>query len=286
MINSKTLCSDFVSRITIPDDESEIQSIVYLVFEQVFGLTRSEILSGKTINLNQQDENKLAELVSRINRHEPIQYILNQADFFGRTFFVNPAVLIPRPETEELVREVLSVLKMNTSGNRRVLDIGTGSGCIPITLSLELVGVEMHASDISLAALEVAARNASNLKARVEFFNHDVLASEIPVKNLDCVVSNPPYISVGEKSRMHKNVLDFEPHLALFANEDDPLIFYRHIASKAKHVLKPLGWVMVEINSSLGVETKRIFEREGYRDIELVKDISGNDRIIKGRVTA
>jgi release factor glutamine methyltransferase len=281
MINSKTLFSDFVSEISIPDDKSEVSSIGYLVFEHVFGLRRGDILAEKKIALNAKDEAILAEFVLRINTQEPIQYILNQAEFFGRTFYVNSAVLIPRPETEEVVREVLSVLKLNPSISKKVLDIGTGSGCIPITLSLELPGVEVSATDISVAALEVAARNTARLSARVEFFVHDILSSEIPIKDLDCIVSNPPYISIGEKSRMHNNVLHFEPHLALFAKDDDPLIFYRHIASKAKHVLRPFGWVIVEINSSLGTETKQIFEQQGYKDIAVLKDISGNDRIIK-----
>jgi release factor glutamine methyltransferase len=214
MNNSKTLFQDFLSQITLNEDKAEIISMAHLVFDRVLGISKTDLLSQKQIPATANDLEKLDSIVKRINQHEPIQYILGEADFFGRRFRVNASVLIPRPETEELVREV----KIFSHPTAAILDIGTGSGCIPITLALEISGAKVSATDVSDKALVVAKENAKNLKAEVHFLQHNILTEEIPFRNLDIVVSNPPYIALSEKESMAPNVKDFEPHLALFVS--------------------------------------------------------------------
>ncbi len=283
MINSKTLFSDFIKQITLTEEKGEIESIAYLVFDHFFGLSRGDVLMGKEIDSVHGNETIVQQLISRINNNEPIQYIIGEADFLGRSFYVNTSVLIPRPETEELVHEVIRRAKRKLE-KTRLLDIGTGSGCIPITLSLALPGSEVLATDISEAALAVARRNAVKLNADIKFLQHDILKTELSFGKLDYIMSNPPYITRQEEKRMSKNVLDYEPHLALFAEGDDPLVFYRVICRKAVKALNEGGSLLMEINSSLGLETMVIFESAGFKKVNIVKDISGNDRIVTGAV--
>lgn len=281
MNNSKLLFHDFVKAITLPESREEIQGIAYLVFENLFGLSKAQILAEKTITISPSDEAKLREAAQRINRHEPVQYVLGEADFFGRKFKVSPAVLIPRPETEELVRMIIDCTPAATEGPK-ILDIGTGSGCILITLALEIPGSIVFASDVSTGALAVAKDNAAKLNARVTFMEHDILREELTLHALDVVVSNPPYIAPEEQRDMKSNVVDHEPHLALFTPGDDPLIFYRKIVSKAKTALKSGGLLCVEINERYGEAVSELFTAAGYKNVQIVKDLSGKDRIVRG----
>ena len=207
MMNSKTLFRDFVNGIELLESRDEIQSMAYLVFENILGLTKTAILAEESVNLNQAIRNRLDEIVARINRFEPVQYILGESFFYGRSFKVNPAVLIPRPETEELVRLVINFVRKSNRKNYRVLDIGTGSGCIAITLALELNDIEVFGTDTSAEGLVTASANAQKLKASVKYLNHDVLNSKLPF-SIDIIASNPPYIGWDEFNTMSKNVVE------------------------------------------------------------------------------
>jgi len=273
MANSKTLFRDIVNKIHLSESKDEVESMVYRLLESKSGLTRSNILTGKETTVEIES---FIEQIDRINKHEPIQYILNEEYFFGRKFYVDNAVLIPRPETEELINHVLSFL---LDQNAKVLDIGTGSGCIAITLALEIENAEVIATDISEAALKVAKKNNALLSSGVNFIKHDVLSESLPIDQLDLIVSNPPYISTVEKDSMDKNVLGFEPHLALFA-EKDPLIFYKNISRLAAQKLKTGGKAIVEINERLGKETAELFVQQNFKNVSIQKDMNGRDRFV------
>lgn len=281
MMNSKTLFRDFVKGIELLESRDEIQSIAYLVFENLFGLTKTAILAEESVNLNQAIRDRLDEIVARINRFEPVQYILGESVFYGRSFNVNPGVLIPRPETEELVRLVINFVRNSNRKNYRLLDIGTGSGCIAITLALELSDTEVFGTDTSAEALAIASANAQKLKASVKFLNHDVLNSKLPF-SIDIIASNPPYIGWDEFNTMSKNVVEHEPKLALFVDADDPLLFYKAIVTRAKESLTPGGLLAVEINERFGKEVQRLFVANDLDEVEIMRDAFGKDRIVKG----
>jgi release factor glutamine methyltransferase len=275
MINSKTLFHQLQKKITLAEDQEEVKSILYLLFEKEFGLNRTEILAEKEIKTT--DANALEKQIQRINNHEPIQYILGEADFFGRRFNVNSSVLIPRPETELIIQ----LVKEEKFDSLTILDIGTGSGCIAISLALEIPSAIVHALDISEGALSIAKENAKRLNTSVNFLQHDIL-SQIPLlKNLDVIVSNPPYVTEKEKGAMNKNVLNYEPHLALFVPDSDPLKFYKVIAEKSLSLLKPQGKIFVEINQQFGKEVAAVFGSLGYKT-EIIKDMEGKDRVVRG----
>jgi release factor glutamine methyltransferase len=280
MINSKQLLHDFVSKITLPFDTEECLSIGYRVLEKVIHLTRTEIMLDKQVVVPSEKLERITQLIDRINRHEPIQYILNEADFYGRRFFVDSSVLIPRPETEELVHLIIEYCRTEKIIAPSILDIGTGSGCIPITLSKEIENSKVHALDKSADALTVAKRNARILHADVNFFESDIFFDKVSLNELDIVVSNPPYIAKAEQKSMAPNVTDFEPHMALFVDDKDPLVFYTVIAEFGISTLKPGGLVAVEINERFGTETRSVFDRAGYMNTKLIKDLSGKDRFV------
>lgn len=277
MINSKDLFRDLRKRITLAQDASETESILYRVLEEVPGITRSDIISQKAVSLTAKETSALDSIINRINQNEPVQYILGKADFFGREFDVNPSVLIPRPETELLIEEVL---KHATHTPGKILDIGTGSGCIAITLSCELPHKQVYAFDISEAALKTARSNADKLNAQVTFQQVDILNEEITLNDFEVIVSNPPYVAVSEKDAMNANVLDYEPHLALFVSDSDPLIFYKVIAEKGVRALRSGGRIIVEINERFGREVKEVFTNAGLNDVRILKDLQGKDRIV------
>jgi len=284
MKNSKVLFLDLVNQIKIDENSDEIQSMVYILLENLFSLSRADILTQKEIPLQDTDWTRIGEIIHRINLMEPIQYILGDTEFYGRIFKVDNSVLIPRPETEELVRLIIRhVDSMGSLGKPcRLLDIGTGSGCIPVTLALELQGAELFATDVSTEALKVARENASRVDAKVQFVINDILQDQIPVGNLNVIISNPPYIPVGEKESMRSNVLEFEPHLALFVSDEDPLIFYRVIVEKSREALISKGLLAVEVNERFGQEVASLFIAGGYTDVEIKKDLSGKQRIVTG----
>lgn len=280
MRNSKVLFEDFVRQINLPESREEVESMAYLVFEHCFQISRTDLMLNKPVD-EEVHHLKLNEIVLRINRHEPVQYILGEAEFFGRTFKVNSSVLIPRPETEELIREALMLIPGKHAPSLRILDIGTGSGCIPITLKLERPFATLMGIDVSEKALLLAHENSVHLLAKVEFTKHDVLSDPFPFQGLDGIVSNPPYISVSEKSAMQKNVLDYEPHLALFVDDDNPLLFYEVIARHAFKNLRPTGFLLVEINERFGKEVAQLFFDQGFQKVAIIQDLSGKNRIVK-----
>jgi release factor glutamine methyltransferase len=280
MINSKTVFDEIVSQISLPGSKDEIRSIVWLAMEHEFSVTRADILAGKPLDVTDANKTNLAQLIKRINNHEPIQYILGEVEFFGRPFKVGPGVLIPRPETEELIMAAKKCCVYKR--DPKILDIGTGSGCLSVTLALELENSEVSATDISESALKTASDNTTSLGAKVNFIRHDILKEKLPFTELDLVVSNPPYITEREKSTMEKNVLDHEPAIALFVPDDNPLLFYRAIASKTFPALAAGGLLLTEINELFGHEIAQIFADNGFDEIEILKDINNKDRIVKG----
>lgn len=282
MKNCKELFHELIKEVKIRESRDEIESLAYVLLQDCFGITRIQVLSGDYVNWSESDQIRLAALIRRVNAGEPVQYVSGKAPFFGRDFRVDPAVLIPRPETEELVHEVIRYARSLKSFHElRLLDIGTGSGCIPVTLALELSQATVMATDVSEQALAIARQNVVAQKVEVQLLLHDILAQEIPFFELDVVVSNPPYVTHAEKQFMNKNVVGYEPHLALFVSDEDPLLFYRTISMKARKVLKLGGLVAFEINERFGAEVVLLLREHGYAKVELLHDISGKPRIVK-----
>lgn len=275
--NSKDLFRELVDRLRIMGERGEIESTVYLVMHSIFGLRREHILADREVVY---EEEELNHIVTRILAHEPVQYILQEADFFGRLFYVDARVLIPRPETELLVEQVLEFLQQRP--NAQVLDVGTGSGCIAVTLAHDLPDATVFAVDVSPGAIEVAHKNSLTFNTNIEFFTLNVLEQSLPIDHLDVLVSNPPYVAASESAHMSPNVLDYEPHLALFVPDDDALVFYRALAARAIETLKPGGGLFVEINERFGPEVVTLFQKAGLRDVTIVRDLDGKDRIVKG----
>jgi len=221
------------------------------------------------------------DLVQRRLLGEPVQYIIGLGAFYGRDFEVGPGVLIPRPETELLVEWAVSALKNRP--NPKIIDLGTGSGCIAITLALELAQSQVSALDISTGALEVAGRNASRLGARVAFSKRDLLLEDVPAGPYDLVISNPPYVPLSEKATLQSEVVGYEPHVALFAGSD-PLLFYRRIAAISRGMLSPSGLVCVEIHSDFGPDVCHLFENQHFSKVAVQKDLAGLDRFVTASV--
>lgn len=258
---------------------AEIESFIRLIFSWLKNYSPTDIIVKSDRALDADERQKLVDIVERLKINEPIQYILGETEFYGLPFRVTPAVLIPRPETEELVDWIL---RNNQIENPTILDIGTGSGCIPVSLKKNLPGAKVSACDISPEALAVARQNAALNEAEVNFFELDILKnnqSEVNEK-LDILVSNPPYITEKEKNLMQQNVLDFEPHLALFVANDSALIFYEAIARFGALNLKPGGKLYWEINEAYGEDCVQLLERTGYSAIQLHRDMQGCDRMI------
>lgn len=258
--------------------ESEISSLTGIIIESATDLTLSSIRIDKSKKISPIQEGKIKGIVSRLKNYEPIQYILGETEFFGLSFHVNRDVLIPRPETEELVEIILNENKGSSS---RILDIGTGSGAIAITLKKNIKEASVTAWDISSEAIDVARKNAEKNNVDIIFNNVDVLGVYPHEELFDIIVSNPPYVLESEKKNMEDNVLRYEPHLALFVDDNEPLIFYERIASIATDILNPKGKLYFEINSSKGQDTIDMLINKGFRDVELIRDLSGKDRIIK-----
>ncbi|MDN5214827.1 peptide chain release factor N(5)-glutamine methyltransferase [Fulvivirgaceae bacterium BMA12] len=260
-------------------DPYERQSLSYLIIRYFFGINNTGVIVNDQRKFSKAELEEVESVVVRLNKHEPIQYILGEADFYGRKFMVNPAVLIPRPETELLVDKII---KENLQQGLNVVDIGTGSGCIAISLKLALPEATITGVDVDEKALQCAKENAIKHRAEISWQQLDILGSQHLPSFLDIVVSNPPYVRESEKAMMQKNVLDFEPHLALFVNDEQPLIYYQAIAEKGYRSLKNRGRIYLEINEALAEEVVSTLERAGYENIEVVKDLQQKDRIVKG----
>lgn len=276
--NTRELFNKLISQLTINEPREEKEAIIRWVLEHELNLKRTDILVGREISY---DANRFDEIIQRLNRHEPVQYIFGETPFYGRTFKVSPAVLIPRSETEVLIKTVKDHFK-NSRGKITLLDIGTGSGCIATTLALEIPESEVYATDISDDALALARENAKALNARVIFTRHDILKEPISLQSLDAVVSNPPYVPEQERSTLRENVVNYEPHLALFSGGDSALIFYEVIAQKAWSALRAGGLLITEINEHYGPETGDLFMKKGYTQVRIHKDLTGRDRIVSG----
>ena len=259
--------------------ESEAMSLAKMLLVEVFGFSTLELYGGKDRVISENERTQLKDILVRLQQNEPIQYILGSEMFCGLTFDVNPSVLIPRPETQELVEWILA--DHREKRNCSVLDIGTGSGCIAISLANYLQKAQVEAWDVSDNALQVAQGNAIKNQVEVRFQKRDVLTFEPQDTYLDILVSNPPYIMDEEKRDMEANVLEWEPDLALFVQDADPLLFYRKIATLGCTLLKPGGALYFEINRAYGREMVEMLEEKGYTQIELRKDLFGNDRMIK-----
>ena len=280
-------------------DSREVKAIISLLMEEVCGISRVEMIMNPDRILDETTSAKLSQIATRLASGEPVQQVLGYEYFLGRKFEVNPDVLIPRPETAELVEWVISDKRLAINDNPSsliahpsslILDIGSGSGCISISLAALINNSRVFGIDLSTGALITSRRNAQNLNiSNVEFLQMDILASQnesFPhpnVDNFDIIVSNPPYIRQQEKTEMSANVLDHEPHMALFVPDQDPLIFYRAIANFGQRNLRPDGLLYFEINAALGPETCALLETMGYRNITLKKDINGRDRMIRAQ---
>lgn len=259
--------------------DSEALALAKMLLVEAFGFSTLELYGGKDKEISGKRLDVLNEMIARLRKNEPIQYVIGTESFCGWTFEVDGNVLIPRPETQELVHWIEADWKSDASC--RLLDVGTGSGCIAISLSKLLEGAEVEAWDISEGALRVARRNADRNGAQVLFRQVDVLEVQPDGSLYDVIVSNPPYITESEKQDMEANVLDWEPHTALFVPDADPLLFYRRIAELGVSMLNEGGALYFEINRAYGEETVRMLEGLGYKQIELRKDDWGNDRMIK-----
>ncbi len=279
MPNSKDVFHWVVSQIPLDEPVEEIKSIACLLLEHELKLTRAQIMAGQ--HLASFDQDRLSQLITRINNHEPIQYILGEQHFYGRAFKVDGRVLIPRPETELLVTCALSYAK-GLNGKVNLLDVGTGSGCLAVTLSLEISHATVTGIDISDSALAVATANNHFHKASANFLRCDILNEPMPVGNYDIIVSNPPYVTAGEKTNMKKNVLGYEPHLALFVTDAHPLQFYEAILTNAARQLHKGGMLAVEINERYGNEVLALFEKTAFQKVEIIKDLFGKERVVKG----
>jgi len=264
--------------------EQERHAIGREVFRHFFGLGPAERVVGQNLPLSEAHEKTLERVIEQLRQHVPLQHITGIASFYGLDFMVNESVLIPRPETEELVQWTLQTIEEafgSFSVALNLLDVGTGSGCMAIALASGLPNAQIKACDISASALGLARGNAVKNQVEVSFFLCDILNDTPEISGLDVVVSNPPYIREAEKKLMQPNVLNYEPASALFVSDEDPLIFYRSIARKAKKWLKPGGWLFFEINENLGPETIQCIEKEGFGDVELKQDINGRPRMVR-----
>ncbi|MDO8952739.1 MAG: peptide chain release factor N(5)-glutamine methyltransferase [Draconibacterium sp.] len=260
---------------------SEIEGFIRIIFEAVCGMSFTEQVVKRHEKISVTEFERIEAIILRLKFFEPIQYILGETEFYGLKLKVNPLVLIPRPETEELAQWIIT---SNFPGNSIILDIGTGSGCIALALKSHLKNADVFGVDVSENALEVARQNALKNSLNVGFFQADILKwNEFEWKNFDVIVSNPPYIRESEKMQMHSNVLNFEPENALFVTDADPLIFYKSIAVFAKKYLTKSGILFFEINETQGLEMNKMLTDVGFCDIEIRKDIYGKNRMVSCR---
>ncbi|MDA0315796.1 MAG: peptide chain release factor N(5)-glutamine methyltransferase [Bacteroidetes bacterium] len=254
--------------------QAEAENLVFWLFEHHFRLRRADL--QQTIPSATDREPLLADF-ERLLRGEPIQYILEEAPFYGRSFSVTRDTLIPRNETEELVH---LILKENPKAGLRVLDLGTGTGCIPITLALELKEPKVYALDVSVKALDIARKNVAQLGAQVQFLEGDLLGTVPNLALFDILVSNPPYVPLRDQGEMHANVLDFEPHLALFVPDEDQLLFYRAIGVWGQQLLKKGGKLYLEIYENLAEELVKLLLSQGYEQLHVQQDLNGKNRML------
>lgn len=287
MPSVKQLAAYIQSQLKNVVDANELQQFVWLIFDHLRGYSRLDLMMKAEEELSDEEVDFIHKAVERLQGHEPLQYVLGQTHFMDLIFKVNKNVLIPRPETEELVTWILEEHPAGSSKDHRneaphILDIGTGSGCIPVSLKKNRPMARVEAWDISAGALETARDNALLNAMEVDFQLRDVLKyHQYPLLSRDIVVSNPPYVTQREQVKMAQNVLDYEPHLALFVADDAPLLFYRAIAGLASECLVPGGYLYFEINEAYGFEVCEMLKGLGFQKIVLRKDLSGRDRMVR-----
>ena len=284
--------SEFISQLTPLYDEGEAESFFFLILEEKHHLKRIDLALQLDLEFSESEIKDWNVILEQLKLELPIQYILGSTSFYGLKFEVNENVLIPRPETEELVEWIInSNLKISSAqfgkasgerfNNLKILDIGTGSGCIAIALAKNLPNAQVFAIDVSERALATAKKNAEQNDVNINFIQKNILETTDLEQQFDIIVSNPPYVRNLEKAEIKKNVLEHEPHLALFVDDHDALIFYRKIGELAQKNLSKQGQLYFEINQYLGKETVELLENLGFSDVELKKDIYGNDRMIQ-----
>lgn len=277
--------TQFIKELSPFYDAYEAESFFYLILEDKHKLRQIDLALNHELVFEENDFMIWDELLKQLKKEVPIQYLLGKTHFYGLDFEVNENVLIPRPETEELVEWIINENASPDKNKKiRILDIGTGTGCIAISLAKNLPNAEVFGVDVSKKAIETAKRNAIRNDVDVTFMFLDILETEEFTCQFDIIVSNPPYVRNLEKIEIKKNVLDYEPHLALFVEDNDPLIFYRKIASLAQNGLLKNGKLYFEINQYLGKEMIDLLESMSFENVELRKDIYDNDRMIKGNI--
>jgi release factor glutamine methyltransferase len=261
-------------------EKGEIDELIFMAFEHVLQFSREQLRLSKNECINQSDLIEIYDIAKALTTGKPIQQLLQKAWFYQDEYFINEHVLIPRPETEELV-ELIKV--ENTSNHLSLLDIGTGSGCIPLALKKNKPNWDIYALDVSEKALEVANMNAQRLNRKIHFHRYDILVSELDIeRKFDIIVSNPPYISKIETQTLQQQVVDFEPHLALFVEDENPFLFYEKIILFAKQHLNQKGKLYFEINQKYGAEIKTLLQKNNFSDVRILKDINQNDRMAVG----
>lgn len=284
----KSLKAHFVSLLLDYYPETEITSFFYILTQYILGKRRIDVALSYKDEISEIDIIKFNDLIDRLKNHEPIQYIVGETEFFSLLFKVNESVLIPRPETEELISFVLQNFKNKIPNSKletlNILDIGTGCGCIAIALAKNLPNAKVFALEVSKEALSLAKENAKSNNVNIEFIEADILNYNLEFENLkfDIIVSNPPYVRTLEKDQMQPNVLKHEPHLALFVEDEDSLLFYRKITQLANKILSQNGILYFEINEYLGKDILKLMEAEGFAEVEIKTDIFVKDRMIKG----
>ena len=272
----------FIQELTPLYDAGEAESFFYLILEAKHQLKRVDLALQPDLVFSKAELETWNLILEQLKKEIPIQYLLGSTHFYGLELEVNPNVLIPRPETEELVDWIIQSSKFKVQSSKfKILDIGTGSGCIAISLAKNLPNAEVFALDVSDKALATAQKNAELNQVTIQFIHQSILETEDLGRQFDLIVSNPPYVRHLEKQEIKKNVLDNEPHLALFVEDNDALIFYQKIAELAMKNLNPQGQLYFEINQYLGQETLDLLQEMGFKDITLRKDIYGNDRMIQ-----
>ncbi len=280
-IASKDLLHQITTSLKSVYEEREASTIGSWLIEDLFELTYHQIHWNEKIEWSEERQQIVDNAISRLKNHEPLQYITGRAAFFGFTFNVSSDTLVPRPETEELVD--LIIQENQTKSTCKILDIGTGTGCIPISLDKKLTQAHVSAIDISEGALKIARQNNEQLQAHVSFYQQDILTTDLSdFEKFDVIVSNPPYIRNLEKELMSENVLNYEPHLALFVENDTPLLFYERITFLASQSLVKGGKLYFEINEAFGKETAQVLIDVGFEGVEIIQDLQGKDRVVKG----
>lgn len=276
----------YLEALTTLYNKQEAGSLAWLSICHVCKFNRSEYLNLKNTEIPTDQYESLLNILKALKTGKPFQYVIGETEFYGLTFKVNPSVLIPRPETEELVEWILSDLRKSkiSPDGIKIIDIGTGSGCIPISLKINLPDAKLYAVDVSTEALDVSRQNSTLNNVAIHFIQDDILnpiSEELKNEKFGVIVSNPPYVLDAEKPKMLPNVLDHEPHLALFVPDDDPLIFYKAIADFAIKNSDINVALYLEINENLGEETVTLLKHMGFKNIELRQDLSGKDRMIR-----